>query len=389
MEEKIIIIGAGLSGLAAAITLNEKKIPFLLLEKESYVGGRVNTFEKKKLIIDNGFQVLLPHYKTAKKLLNYKQLNLKYYPKGASIISNKGMRWFGDPLLKKKYQTGAKINPTLLDYINIAKDVTLGTFQPKNEIESTMDYFNRIYSDEFKTEFLIPFARGIFLQKNCQKSIEQFQYYLHCFFRQGAAIPEHGMGEIPKQLLNKIPSECLHLNCKVKKIEKNIIKTSTAEFKAKHIILATDFSTFFKLINYPSQDQHWDFINNYVLTTKSDTALAPLTLVSKKSPISHINIPTLISPTLAPKGVHYMNVSTFSNVQPKLIEKEVHTLTGETNWKIQFQNHIQKALPKYRLKTPQLPNQMSCCGDWKTFASIEGAFQSGIEVAKKIINNHF
>ena len=95
MKKEIAIIGGGLAGLACAVELTKKNISFKLFEKESFLGGRVHTYERKRLHIDRGFQVFLPSYKMAKKLLNYEALDLCYYPSGAAIIENNARKWFG------------------------------------------------------------------------------------------------------------------------------------------------------------------------------------------------------------------------------------------------------------------------------------------------------
>lgn len=41
VREKIVIVGAGASGLAAARAISERGLPFLLVERESYLGGRL------------------------------------------------------------------------------------------------------------------------------------------------------------------------------------------------------------------------------------------------------------------------------------------------------------------------------------------------------------
>ena len=58
-----IIIGAGLSGLAAALTLQKNGKTFVVIDKETEVGGRVrSTLHRNEFILDHGFQVLLNSY---------------------------------------------------------------------------------------------------------------------------------------------------------------------------------------------------------------------------------------------------------------------------------------------------------------------------------------
>ncbi|MBP1653670.1 MAG: squalene-associated FAD-dependent desaturase [Bacteroidetes bacterium] len=59
-----VIVGAGLSGLAAGVALASRRIPVLLLEQRPYAGGRAYSFRDRTTgdIIDNGQHLLIAGY---------------------------------------------------------------------------------------------------------------------------------------------------------------------------------------------------------------------------------------------------------------------------------------------------------------------------------------
>ena len=59
MKQKIAIIGAGVSGLVAALSLEEKGYETIIYEASNSVGGRVKSDVLDNYILDHGFQVLL------------------------------------------------------------------------------------------------------------------------------------------------------------------------------------------------------------------------------------------------------------------------------------------------------------------------------------------
>ena len=61
----IVIVGAGLSGLACAVTLQTHGREVLLLEASATVGGRVQTDTVDGFLLDRGFQVYLDAYPEA------------------------------------------------------------------------------------------------------------------------------------------------------------------------------------------------------------------------------------------------------------------------------------------------------------------------------------
>ncbi|MDD5455866.1 MAG: FAD-dependent oxidoreductase [Candidatus Margulisbacteria bacterium] len=63
MSKKIVIIGAGPTGLGAGYRLKEQGYEdFIILERNSYVGGLAASFKKKDFTVDIGGHVLFSHY---------------------------------------------------------------------------------------------------------------------------------------------------------------------------------------------------------------------------------------------------------------------------------------------------------------------------------------
>ena len=79
MKPTITIIGAGISGLTAAVYLHQKNYNVQILEATDRVGGRIKTDCIDGFRLDRGFQVLLTDYPETKALLNYKKLNLTFF----------------------------------------------------------------------------------------------------------------------------------------------------------------------------------------------------------------------------------------------------------------------------------------------------------------------
>ena len=83
---RVVIVGAGLAGLACAIRLNEQGQQVLLLESSDRVGGRLRTEKIQGFLLDRGFQVFLDAYPEARKLLDIESLDLRAFRPGALIF---------------------------------------------------------------------------------------------------------------------------------------------------------------------------------------------------------------------------------------------------------------------------------------------------------------
>jgi len=85
----ILIIGAGMAGLASAIRLEKAGADWFLLEREQRPGGRVaSELTPDGYILDRGFQVLLDSYPTVRKLVDIEALDPRYFQSGALLMGN-------------------------------------------------------------------------------------------------------------------------------------------------------------------------------------------------------------------------------------------------------------------------------------------------------------
>ena len=92
----VLVIGAGLSGLAAARTLQRTGQEVLVLEKAAQIGGRVQTLEVDGYRVDKGFQVLLTAYQEAAAVWPEHEINLFPFASGA-IIHGREVKQLIDP----------------------------------------------------------------------------------------------------------------------------------------------------------------------------------------------------------------------------------------------------------------------------------------------------
>ena len=58
MVKKVVVIGAGLAGLSAAITLENEGVSVTVLESSDRPGGRVSSDVIDGFICDRGFQLI-------------------------------------------------------------------------------------------------------------------------------------------------------------------------------------------------------------------------------------------------------------------------------------------------------------------------------------------
>ncbi len=212
---KIVIVGAGISGLSAAMELERNGLTSTIFEKSDRPGGRVKTDLIDGWQLDHGFQVLLTAYPENKNFLDLDALNLKLFDPGAEISIDGKITTLSDPLRKPSETLNSVFSTaaTLRDKWKI--------FQLRNHLqgmsveeifsstnESTLDYLQKYgFSDRVIDQFFRPFFSGIFLEPNLETSSRLFKFIFKMFGEGHAAIPASGMQAIPDQMAAKIKSK--------------------------------------------------------------------------------------------------------------------------------------------------------------------------------------
>ena len=85
MTQRVIIVGAGVSGIAAGVELKQRGYDVTLLDKNDYIGGRVRTFKKDGFVMERGASILPSKYANIVNRLRNMKLDHLMQP-GGSII---------------------------------------------------------------------------------------------------------------------------------------------------------------------------------------------------------------------------------------------------------------------------------------------------------------
>jgi oxygen-dependent protoporphyrinogen oxidase len=67
--KRIIVVGAGVAGLSAALRLRKLGADVLVLEKESQPGGRVQSIRENGFVVDRGASSLMSSYRQTFELI--------------------------------------------------------------------------------------------------------------------------------------------------------------------------------------------------------------------------------------------------------------------------------------------------------------------------------
>ncbi len=414
MKPTITIIGAGISGLTAAVYLHKKGFKIQILEASDRAGGRIKTDIVNGFRLDQGFQVLLTEYPETKALLDYEKLNLKRFLPGATVLYENGQFEIADPFRRPSALFSTLFAPvgTLKDKINTfflktkLIKISVETIFQQEETDTIAQLKKYGFSTKMIERFYKPFFSGIFLENELKTSSNMFDFVMKMFSEGDAAIPELGMEEIPRQLVAMLPENSIHYNVKVSEIENNKIICENAQtFVTDKIMIATEATGFAS--NYVSKSkQNFNQVTNVYFEAKiapTSKAVVVLNASIDKKWVNNLTVMTNISKKYAPEGKVLIAVSL--NGIPTIDDETLaeNMKAALKNW---YGNQVDawKMLKTYRIKYA-LPNQekvknevlksdlkindkLFICGDHLMNGSINAAMKSGRLVAELIENEN-
>jgi protoporphyrinogen oxidase len=411
-EFDALIIGAGMAGLTAANHLEEYHLNTLVLEASDRAGGRVKTISHEGFRLDHGFQTLLTSYPMAKKYLNYEALNLRSFDPGALCFGVNQKYKVYDVNRKKSALFSMAISPigSFMDKIRLGnltariKKKTLEEIFDGPNI-STQKYLKELgFSSKIIERFFRPFYSGIFLENKLETSARIFEFTFKMFAEGEASIPAKGIGEIPKQLKEKLSRTQFRFNTKVNTIKGNtVVSENGDEFRAKQIIIACPLDDISPQVQ---NSQEWNHTEQFYFSADNKPFKDSLIALNFKeeSLVNNIAVLTNLSSALAPKGKELIQVSLNTAVARKSQEEAIRAIKDELalnfgvavqDWQFLRSFYIPKALPRVINPANEQPFEQSLvkegiysAGDQMLNPSLNAAMLSGELAAKALVLNH-
>ena len=392
-SKQVYVVGAGISGLIAALELEQAGFEPIILEKSDGVGGRVRTVEIEGYRLDIGFQVLLSAYPLVNKYLDMNALGLQKLASGAQILVNGKRYRIGDPTR----DLGALL-PTVFANIGSVADkfriLLLNQRLKRKTIEeifdsaefTTLEYLEGLgFSKKIIDRFFRPFFAGIFLEPSLRTSSRMFEFVYKMFGEGYATIPANGIGALSEQLKSKLTRTEIRLQTTVNRVTNEDIYLDSGEvLPHSGVIITGDASALVQNIN--DQQVRWkSCLNLYFEVDKTSIPAHTIALIADAG--KRANNLYAFTDT---KGREIVSVTCLeydglpSDQIQKEVEEELRQYCGVSQLKHITTFDIPQALPDLQnLKTTsspsesQLTDQIFLAGDVLFNGSLNAAMESG------------
>jgi phytoene dehydrogenase-like protein len=405
-DSDVVIVGAGLTGLRAALEISRAGFSVLIIERNDSVGGRMRTSNFRGALIDHGFQVLLTGYPELKALPNLSSLGCRSFMPGARIRIGSTWRNLIDPrreplefLRSMKSPVGNLVDLLRLSlcvYLNPSKNVSLLD-------RSTSDLLKRWgLSSDFFAGFLKPFLSGVLLDSSLHTDASLALFYLRTFFAGSAALPAHGIQALPELLAASLGRQHILLSTAVKSVDRErVVLENGEDIAARYVICACDALSAAALGGPEQTVPFCGTTTIYFLADKPPYSEPILVLNGEgKGPINNLAVLTNIQPSYAPSGQALISASVVgtasSQPEAELVSSAREQLGGwfgsqVTDWEHLVNFRIPNALPaRPRGSKGWIQKDgVFYAGDYLSYGSQNGALLAGRSVAQAILSEEF
>ena len=421
----VIVVGAGVAGLACAVALHDLGQPVVVLEATDRVGGRLKTDRTPEgYLIDHGFQVLLDAYPSAKKWVTVDGLRTQPFDAGAQIWTGKRLVPLANPLLHPESAL-RDLTVSLLsltDKLRLAKLAwTVKSAHWGSAREAAAAYpgltaeeflWEQGFSRGFVDRFARPFWGGITLDPTLRQSVGPVLFTLKMFLDGRAVLPAEGVAALPEAMAAELPESMLKLNARVDDIviEEGRavgVRIGNTSLRGSAVVVAADAPHARNLTRIESLPPAADGLGSVTvfLAGVKDPGIGPRLVIngSGTGVVNHLAPLSAAQPTYAPIGHHLVAAVAVGDalrndkqslVRAALIETAVMLGHSHADWSVvavrdvPFSQFAQgpgcyAQLPENRTSVPGLYLASEATVD----SSYNGAILSGEAAARLVIQD--
>ena len=416
----VVVVGAGLAGLAAARTLAFAGLTVQVLEAATTVGGRVRTDIVDGFRLDHGFQLYNPAYPEGRRVFDHARLDLMKFTRG-TLIGLPDRSWLLADPRQEPFAGAEAIRAPVGSLRSKLRFVRYALARERMNPESLIDQSDCTsreallaagISDAFIDSMLQPFLAGVFLEADLATSRRFMDLVLRSFVRGTPSVPARGMQELPDQLAAALPAGTVRTSVSVAAIsgpdsptEVNPVRidTNAGTVSSRAVIIATNPGAVGSLVDgftAPSMNSVTTWYHRASQPPAELTRGKPVLIVdgrgAQRGPLVNSVVVSHAAPGYAPTGSALVSSSALgvhddvASDESALRHAEFLHRVPTARWELVGKYVIPDALPATPAplnirKEVRLGRGRYLAGDHRDTPSIQGALVSGRRAAQAVI----
>lgn len=405
----VLVVGAGLAGLACAIRLHEAGRRVLVLEASDGTGGRVRTDVLDGFRLDRGFQVLLTAYPETRRTLDYRSLELRPFAPGALVRRDGRFHELSDP-----WRRPSRALATLFSGVGSLGDrLRMAGFRAHTRRGSLEELFRRPeaaaldrlrgrgFSEGMIDAFFRPFFGGILLDRSLSASSRMLEFVFRMMAEGDVAVPAAGMSAIPQQLESRLPRGAVRFDARVASLAPGRVRLAVGEeVEAGVVVIATEGPEAARLTGRLPAPPSRSVTCVYFAADRSPLGDPLLVLNGEdEGPVNNLCVLSDVAPSYAARGAALVSASVLDRRGlgmglEEAVRDQLASWFGQEvrEWRHLRTYHIAHAQPGQEppalepVERPvRLDERLYVCGDHRDTASLHGAMLSGRRAAEAIL----
>jgi phytoene dehydrogenase-like protein len=402
-DDPVVVVGAGLAGLACAAALHRAGRPVRVLEASDGIGGRVRTDVVDGFRLDRGFQVLLTAYPEAHRQLDLSALDLRRFDPGAIVQLGSDRSVLADPFRAPARLLDSALSPaaTLIDKARILQlrhrvrtghpAVLLGG----PDVPTRDALVSAGFSDRIIERFFSPLFGGIQLDPELTTSNRMFDVIFRMLADGDSAVPAAGMQAIPDQLAASLPNGTVEVGRPVRAVGRDHVVTDDGTETASAVVVAVEGPAAADLLGLPP------VVSKSVGAVYFAADEAPIddrlvVLDGRGGPVLNAAVMSNVAPSYAPEGRHLVVAALPGVIDGDLESTARRALREWWGGRVGGWDHVRTyriahaqpgQAPPFHPKRPVTTGLgVFVCGDHRDTASIQGALYSGRRCADAVLS---
>lgn len=374
-DKPVVVIGAGLAGLSAALTLQEAGVDVEVYEGSDRVGGRVATDIIDGFRLDRGFQLINVRYPEIERLNLVDELDFIYATRSVDVSLGSRRYSLGDPrtefLSAFNKQTGSMGEKFgFIQYL-------LRSSQSNKSVADELRLLGSLY-----TRVLKPFLTGVFLTSPESVDSVTGKDLIRTFIYGKPGLPSAGAATLPKVLATRVNR--INLNSRI---------DSLAQFAGQKIIVATDLTTAAQLLDISNVPQLATSTTWYHEVPSELSASSKLLVDGEdRGPVVNSIVISNFMHSYAPEGKTLLSSTTLDFSSESEVRRHLALMWGAqtSQWALVAKYEIPKSLPIFpignrRAESSKFSDRIFIAGDYRCAPSQNGALLSGRMAAQELL----
>jgi phytoene dehydrogenase-like protein len=397
-QSDVVIVGAGLAGLRAAVRLHRLGFDVLVLEASDRIGGRVATDRQAGFTLDRGFQLYNPAYPAGRAVFDHNALALGQFDRGVEILTRGGRRARLELSLTGAPQAGVAALrgtvgsvPGLLALAKYAAECATRSPEnlrqrPDESIAAALQAAR--VSPAALQQLMTPFLSGVFADPNLATSRRYADLVLRSFVKGVPGVPAQGMAQLPEQLAADLPEDAVATTAPALSVAPGQVRTAERTYRPRAVVVATEAPAARDLLPGLAVPDMRSLTTWYFVGPVELNRQRVLTVGTGLGGLANIAVMSAAAPSYAPAGTALLAATAVGHHPGSAARKRAQQvvarslgvgsqeLTALTSYPIA--HALPAAVPPFSLRQPvDVGEGMFVVGDHRDTPSIQGALVSG------------